>query len=332
LFLENLLDQVQQLSDFVFSECNDLWNNQKELYKICREKFPSINSKILQNFISIYKPIRKKSKPKHKAIKSSIYLDYQNQNVKITNNKLTGFWLRFSRWNFPLFGKYLETKLQDTSKIKLVQIYKKNNKLYCKLVYVEEREDIISFVSSKTLGLDINYKRAVLSDNSFYQIKRLAHRKLEHKKHKQTKRNLTNYSRDFMHKLTTQISEDLYQKGVEVLVLEDLRSLKKSASRKFGTNRGKLLNYIINSFPYSVFQTFLSYKCLDLGIKVEKINPAYTSKTCSRCNSKNTLRPKQDKFICQDCNLKLDADLNGSRNIEIFYMNSQWATNESSPG
>jgi IS605 OrfB family transposase len=121
--------------------------------------------------------------------------------------------------------------------------------------------------------------------------------------------------------LTTKISKDLHLQGVEVLVLEDLKSLRKSASKKLGTSKGKLVNYIINSIPYSMFQNFLKYKCLDLGIKVEKIHPAYTSKTCSRCGSRNTSRPRQEDFVCLDCNLRLNADLNGSRNIEKFYRN-----------
>ena len=174
---------------------------------------------------------------------------------------------------------------------------------------------------SKTIGCDVNYKRIVLSDNKFYNIKKLAHRKIEHKKNNQTKRNLTNYSKDFLHKLTTQISNELQQKGIDVLILENLKDLRKSASRKLGTSKGKLINYIINSFPYSMFQNFLKYKCLDRGIKVEHINPAYTSKTCSRCGSRNTKRTnsKQDLTTCNDCNFRLSSDLNGSRNIELFY-------------
>ena len=68
-----------------------------------------------------------------------------------------------------------------------------------------------------------------------------------------------------------------------------------------------------------MFRNFLSYKCLDRGIKVELIQPAYTSKTCSRCGSRNTTRPRQVEFICQDCKFQLDADLNGSRNISSWY-------------
>ena len=279
-----------------------------------------INSKILQNFISLYHLIGKKKLPKS-PVKPSIYID-QGQNIKIDNDKkLTNIWLRFCRKNFPLFGKYILNKITDPSKVKLVQIFKRNNKLYCKLTYVEEIPDITITNPSNIIGCDVNYKRMVLSDNSFKIIKILAHRKIEHKKNNQKKRNLNNYSKDYLHKLTTQISKDLSAQGVEVLILENLKNLRKSASRKNGTSKGKMLNYIINSFPHSMFQNFLKYKCLNLGIKVEFINPAYTSKTCSKCGSLNTSRPKQETFICNDCKFQIDADLNGSRNIEKFYRN-----------
>ena len=305
-FLENLLNEIDNLSLFVFNQGKNSWFNQKQLYLICRQNFPSINSKILQNFISLYQPKSGRRLPKTK-IKSSIYLD-QGQNIEINSNKLTNYWLRFCRKNFPLFGKFPLSKIQDPSKVKLVQIFKRNTKLYCKLTYVEEIPDITIQNPSNIIGCDVKYKRMVLSNNSFKMIKQLAHRKIEHKKNNQKKRNLTNYSKDYLHKLTTQISKDLSTQGVEVLVLENLKNLRKSASRKNGTSKGKLLNYIINSFPYSMFQNFLSYKCLNQGIKVEFINPAYTSKTCSKCGSLNTSRPKQETFICNNCKFQLNAD------------------------
>jgi putative transposase len=318
-FLEDILNEIDKLSLFVFNQGKNSWFNQKQLYHICRQNFPLINSKILQNFISLYQPKSGRKLPKNK-IKPSIFID-QGQNIQINKLKLTNYWLRFCKKNFPLLGKFSLNKIQDPTKVKLVQIFKRNNKLYCKLTYVEEIPDITIQNPSNIIGCDVNYKRMVLSDNSFKMIKQLAHRKIEHKKNNQKKRNLTNYSKDYLHKLTTQISKDLSTQGVEVLVLENLRNLRKSSSRKNGTSKGKMINYIINSFPYSMFQNFLKYKCLNLGIKVEFINPAYTSKTCSKCGSLNTSRPKQETFICNDCNFQLNADLNGSRNIEKFYRN-----------
>ena len=46
---------------------------------------------------------------------------------------------------------------------------------------------------------------------------------------------------------------------------------------------------------------------------------SYLSKTCSRCHSRNTRRPRQEDFVCLDCDFQLNADLNWSRNIEMFY-------------
>ena len=317
-FLNSTLEVLQDLSKFVFEQGKPAWLNQKQLYHDCRNKFPELNSKFLQNMIKQYQIIKGKKLPK-KVINPTIYIDYQSFSFqKDLTIKITNYWLRFSKRNFPLFGKKILSKISDFSKIKLIQIYKKNNSLYCKLSYVLEIDDLQK--NSNVIGLDVNYKRIVLSNNNFYKINKLAHRKIEHHKHNQMKRNLTNYSKDFIHKLTTKISKDLSNEGVEVLVLEDLRTLRKSASKKLGTTKGKKLNYIINSLPFSMFQNFLTYKCLDLGIKIEKINPAYSSKTCSRCSCQtDTLRPKQNLFICNSCNYQLDADLNASRNICYKY-------------
>jgi len=318
-YLQEQLEIIKDLSWFIFNLKQRFgiswWFNQKMLYHQCRRMFPELKSKVVQNFCSCYFP-KKGTKLSKKPISPSIFLDQSFYVEESTKTKYTNYWLKFHRKYFPLFGKKILRKI-NLKKIKMIQIYYKSNKLYCKMSEVKELQEPVG--GSNIVGCDVNYKRVVFSNNSFKHIKQLAHRKIEHKKHKQTKRNLNNYTKDFLHKLTTQITDELQQKGVDVLILEDLRSLRKSASRKLGSSKGKMINYIINSMPYGMFQKFLKYKCLDRSIKVETINPAYTSKTCSRCNSRNTLRPKQDQFMCLDCDFQLNADLNGSRNIERFY-------------
>lgn len=185
-FLEDILNEIDKLSLFVFNQGKNSWFNQKQLYHICRQNFPLINSKILQNFISLYQPKSGRKLPKNK-IKPSIFID-QGQNIQINKLKLTNYWLRFCKKNFPLLGKFSLNKIQDPTKVKLVQIFKRNNKLYCKLTYVEEIPDITIQNPSNIIGCDMNYKRMVLSDNSFKMIKQLAHRKIEHKKNNQKKK------------------------------------------------------------------------------------------------------------------------------------------------
>jgi putative transposase len=51
------------------------------------------------------------------------------------------------------------------------------------------------------------------------------------------------------------------------------------------------------------------------------IDPAHTSGRCSCCGhihrsvNKEQWRPSQDKFICQSCGTKMNADHNAAKNI-----------------
>ena len=145
-FLNEQLDVINDLSWFVFTLGTKYsiswWKDQKKLYHHCRLFFPEINSRILQNFISQYQPKGKRTVPKHKIIEPAIYLAQCNNLVfKITNNtKITNYWLRFSKRNFPLFGKNSLVRLKNPKNVKLVQIFRKNEILYCKFSYLNEIE------------------------------------------------------------------------------------------------------------------------------------------------------------------------------------------------
>ena len=51
------------------------------------------------------------------------------------------------------------------------------------------------------------------------------------------------------------------------------------------------------------------------GITLIKVNPAYTSQTCSRCGSIHKESRNGEKFLCVDCGYELNADFNASINI-----------------
>ena len=307
--LENQLSLVEKLSKFVY-ENTDLVKDHNLIYKVCRQEFPGLNSKALQNFLR-YMFWRGGKKPKS-APKASIFIDSQNFGVIRTDNSWATFWCRMFRTNFALRGKYLESRILEPENIKLIQIFKRRNRLYAKLSYVQEVSDIQEGSEGPGVGLDMNFRTVVLSDNSFFPMKQLAHRKLEHKKNKQE---LGNFTKDFVSKLTTEIANYLHKIGTSCLVLEDLKHLRNSCRKKGDKPKGKLFNYIVNSMPYSMVANQLVYKCLDRNIEVKFINPAYTSKMCSKCGSLDTARPTQNRFVCKNCNLRLHADLNAARNI-----------------
>ena len=91
--------------------------------------------------------------------------------------------------------------------------------------------------------------------------------------------------------------------------------IRKSQPRGSGN---KSLRRQLHKWCYRLFITKLKYKLTKQGFesyRVVAVNERNTSKTCSRCNSKNTTRTGQGRFNCHNCNYELNADLNGARNI-----------------
>ena len=334
-YLTNTLKTIQEMSDYIFFLEKDKWNNKNcELYYLCREKFPSINSNILQNFLGKYRFVTGKKLPRKKAHKSVIFIS-QNFNIRIIENKLTSLWLRFGRKNYPLFSRYLLEKLKNISnnQIECCQIYSENDKLYCKVFISYEVEEPIS--SNNPIAIDMNTKAIVSSDNKFYNMKRLFHTRYENRKKNNWKsKNISNLVKNQIHLVSNKIISDLKHQGSEVLVLEDLKfsNLKKKSYNK-------KQNFVFNTFFHGHIRDYLTYKCIENGIKVVKVKPEYTSKIFNKTGSLNTIRPVQNLIVCLDNNQQLHADLNASRNILDCYLNpqgfknlhSKWATIQSSP-
>lgn len=108
-----------------------------------------------------------------------------------------------------------------------------------------------------------------------------------------------------------------------VVVIEALKTAKMTASAKGtvekpGRNvRQKAgLNRAILERGWGQFETFLAYKLAARGGELIKINPAYTSQTCSECGSiSKHHRKSQAVFECSDCGHTGNADTNAAINI-----------------
>lgn len=327
-YLTSNLIEIDKLSSYVFSLGKERWNkNFNLLYQNCREKFPTLNSRVVQTFLRMHYCFQESKKLPKKVVKASLYIDQSFDIQKNETTKLTNYWLKFHRKRFPLFGKKNLERIHSLKKIKVVQIYNRMNQLYCKLVFVDEMVDPTGSTDPREIvGLDINSARIVLSNRKFYHCKQLKHRKIEHYKNKQKKRNLNNFNKNEVHNITSKIVKDLQSTGIKVLVLEDLRNLRKGCTDKIRNKSTSKKNYIVNSIPTGMFRSFLTYKCNQVGIKVEIINPAYTSQTCS---THNILGERSGyNFVCTSYDHKLDADLNASRNIWNRYIRSKCATNQ----
>lgn len=53
----------------------------------------------------------------------------------------------------------------------------------------------------------------------------------------------------------------------------------------------------------------------DEGFTLTKVNPAYTSQTCSKCGFTDSKSRNGEQFECVECKNKIDADYNAALNI-----------------
>ncbi len=75
------------------------------------------------------------------------------------------------------------------------------------------------------------------------------------------------------------------------------------------------LSKSISDVAWSAFFEQLSSKAEEAGRQLVRVNPAYTSQTCSRCGHRQKMPLSERIFDCPCCYLHIDRDLNASYNI-----------------
>ncbi|MFC7801929.1 RNA-guided endonuclease TnpB family protein [Bacillus subtilis] len=114
------------------------------------------------------------------------------------------------------------------------------------------------------------------------------------------------WMKDRDHKVSRAIVNFAKENKISVIRLEQLANIRQTAR----TSRKNEKNLHIWSF-YRLSQ-FIEYKANLEGIKVEYVNPAYTSQTCPKCHEKNKAQDR--KYKCK-CGFEKHRDLVGAMNI-----------------
>ena len=129
---------------------------------------------------------------------------------------------------------------------------------------------------------------------------------------------ITNTRKDFLHKISNQLTNDYSLICVEDLKLKNLTKSAKGNAENPGSmvKQKSGLNRSLLDLGIGYFFTFLDYKSVEKGGKLIKVNPRNTSRKCNSCGhiSKNN-RISQSKFECESCGHTDNADHNASKNI-----------------
>ena len=97
----------------------------------------------------------------------------------------------------------------------------------------------------------------------------------------------------------------------------DVKPMIKKKERK---QKRKLRKTIVRSMlalSHFSFKQRLLHMAKSRGCKVKICNEAWTSKTCGNCGSINKNLKANKIFKCSSCNIIIDRDYNGARNIYL---------------
>jgi transposase len=76
--------------------------------------------------------------------------------------------------------------------------------------------------------------------------------------------------------------------------------------------------YERHAWAFYQLRMYLAYKAAWAGVPFRLVDPAYTSQTCSRCgNCERANRHSQASFLCKQCGLCCNADVNAAINISL---------------
>jgi len=257
---------------------------------------------------------------------------HKNRMSYITNNQNGSIRIEGNQIKIPKVGFVkikLHRKILNNYIIKSCTISKTPSEKYYVSILVEFKYEIPKAVldTNNFIGLDMDMKHFYTDSNGIraeyprYYRQMLDKLKKEQRKLSKCKlgsnnRNkqrckiakiyekITNQRKDFLHKLSNQITNDY-----DGICIETLNMQLMSQCLHLGKS--------VSDNGWGMFTTFLKYKLEWKGKPLIKIDKWYpSSKTCHHCgyvNSKLTLSDRE--WICESCGETIDRDWNAAENI-----------------
>ena len=112
--------------------------------------------------------------------------------------------------------------------------------------------------------------------------------------------------KDIDHKLSHDIVQTAVSHNVKTIKLERLSNIRST------TRTSRKNNHSLHTWSFYRLSKNIEYKAKLAGIRVEYVDPAYTSQKCPNCGRIHHANDR--KYIC-DCGFQIHRDLLGAINI-----------------
>ncbi|WP_067935708.1 RNA-guided endonuclease InsQ/TnpB family protein [Alicyclobacillus kakegawensis] len=135
-------------------------------------------------------------------------------------------------------------------------------------------------------------------------------RRLQWSKQRQLAK-INNQIRDILHKQTTRLVSMLHERGVQTLVVGDVRDIRQRV------DYGHSANQRIHQMVTGKTRWMLTYKAKAKGMDVVLQDEKYTSQTCPSCGTCH--KPNGRQYVCK-CGFRYHRDAVGAWNIRQKYL------------
>jgi IS605 OrfB family transposase len=209
--------------------------------------------------------------------------------------------------------------------------FKRDGRVF--LHVVVSSNDVVVAPRDEFLGIDLGVNRPAVTSSAdflgerswknvtkrFFNIKRALQAKgiPSAKRHlKKLSKRETGFRKDCDHVMSRRIVDAALPGST--IVLEDLVNIRAFMKGRKAQRRR------LHSWSFNRLQSFLDYKARMAGVKVEYVDPRYTSQKCSRCGHiERENRQSQSWFVCKKCGFQHNADLNAAKNIRQNHLASR---------
>jgi IS605 OrfB family transposase len=305
----------------------------------------AVKNQNIREVKALYKRfLKSNSKKENIEFKENQPICYNNQNYYIDHHiiSIPLYTTKCQRFAFPVkqterFEK-LQQHIESGCKLGKASLFYKRGKWYFAVtIKIAAKKPN----NSNLMGIDIGLRQLAVAsvknpqgkeiNRQFHNGKqagfirkkhRMLRRKLGQSKKVKAIKNINDkeqrWMTDLNHKISRQLINLAVQEQVGTIIMENLENIRNTAKSLNRADRN------IHSWTFYQLQQFIEYKAELAGIKVEYINPKYTSQSCSKCTKVKKSNRKANLYSCE-CGNHIHADLNASRNIANKYLEQQSA-------
>jgi len=302
IFIDILWEQRQFSGSFVKNTTVDSWLSAR------------LKQAAAKQALSIVKSQRKKKK-KHKPTLNKLVMEFDSRFIDI-NQDVNSFdiWIKLSSIgnkiiiNLPSQKHFHFNRFLQGGWVIKKSIRVRINENGCFADIFFEKDASALKTQGKQKGIDIGYKKLIVSSDGEFIGDHLIYEKIARKKQgsKAFKRALI--ERDELVNISCKALE---LNDVKELFAENLKNVKYKSKGKL---RKKFVNKL-QRWTYPKVLRKLTMLCEEAGVLFTLKSPAFTSQRCSNCGEIHKKNRKGEFFKCVSCNFESDADYNASLNL-----------------